>query len=321
MEKNHKKIFSKIGFSLVVIILLVYGLQLLTGAVLGMMPKGAERISSSTTALMLLTFLPQYVVAFPVGIMMLKKLPDPSICHSKESYSIAELVKYGLMCLPVMFLGNIVGTLLSNIFSAGQATNAIESLITGNVGIEFIFMVILAPFFEEYVFRKLIIDKTLGYGEKTAILLSAVTFGLIHGNLFQFFYAFGIGLIFAYIYVKTGNFFYSFGLHAFINFIGGIVPSLLLKALGQDSIKTLVTMDLTALGENAEMVAIYGVYLIIYYVFMITGIILLIKNRKKFSLESKEGETAVTAKIVYLNPGMLVFFCMMVVIFIFMLMV
>ena len=243
MEKNHKKIFSKIGFSLVVIILLVYGLQLLTGAVLGMMPKGAERISSSTTALMLLTFLPQYVVAFPVGIMMLKKLPDPSICHSKESYSIAELVKYGLMCLPVMSLGNIVGTLLSNIFSAGQATNAIESLITGNVGIEFIFMVILAPFFEEYVFRKLIIDKTLGYGEKTAILLSAITFGLIHGNLFQFFYAFGIGLIFAYIYVKTGNFFYSFGLHAFINFIGGIVPSLLLKALGQDSIKALETME------------------------------------------------------------------------------
>ena len=38
-------------------------------------------------------------------------------------------------------------------------------------------------------------DRLLGYGQKTAIIISGIMFGMAHGNFSQFFYAFGIGIL------------------------------------------------------------------------------------------------------------------------------
>ena len=45
------------------------------------------------------------------------------------------------------------------------------------------------------------------------MLFSGLMFGLFHGNLNQFVYAFVLGLCFGFIYVKTGNIRYTIGLH------------------------------------------------------------------------------------------------------------
>ena len=63
--------------------------------------------------------------------------------------------------------------------------------------------VILSPIIEEILFRKILIDKIKLYGDKVAILVSAVTFGVYHGNLSQVFYATALGAIFAYVTLKT----------------------------------------------------------------------------------------------------------------------
>ena len=82
----------------------------------------------------------------------------------------------------------------------------------GNV----VFLVILGPIFEEWMFRKQLIDHTRKYGEKTAILLSGLAFGLFHMNLFQFFYAFLLGVMFGYIYMRTSKLRYSTAMHMII---------------------------------------------------------------------------------------------------------
>lgn len=57
-------------------------------------------------------------------------------------------------------------------------------------------------------------------------------FGAFHLNLYQFFYAFFLGAVFGYIYVKTGRLRYTIALHATVNFLGGVaVPALLRKIL------------------------------------------------------------------------------------------
>ena len=53
----------------------------------------------------------------------------------------------------------------------------------------FTFSVVLAPVMEELIFRKVLIDRTIVYGDKAAVVLSGLLFGVFHGNFHQFFYA------------------------------------------------------------------------------------------------------------------------------------
>ena len=106
-----------------------------------------------------------------------------------------------------MYIGNLIGTGLSGViggFFGKTSTNNLAELITNaDMTGTIIFVVILGPIMEEIVFRKILIDKTVKFGERNAMMLSALMFGLFHMNLFQFFYAFSIGLIFAYVYIKS----------------------------------------------------------------------------------------------------------------------
>ena len=81
------------------------------------------------------------------------------------------------------------------------------------------------------LFRKFLIDKTIKYGAKVSIILSAVLFALFHGNLNQFFYAFLIGGFFAYVYIKTGKITYSIILHAVVNLMGSVFSIILANTI------------------------------------------------------------------------------------------
>ena len=68
----------------------------------------------------------------------------------------------------------------------------------------FILVVILAPVFEELIFRGIVLDGLLHNSKPvTAILLSALLFGLIHMNPWQFVSAFISGIFTGWIYFKT----------------------------------------------------------------------------------------------------------------------
>lgn len=80
-----------------------------------------------------------------------------------------------------------------------------------------LFVCIAAPVGEELLFRGAILKSLLPYGSKFAIIVSAVLFGMIHGNFEQIPFALFAGLIFGYVSVKTDSLFYSIILHIFNN--------------------------------------------------------------------------------------------------------
>ena len=63
----------------------------------------------------------------------------------------------------------------------------------------------VAGFFEELMFRGCICQNLIRFGKMKAIVISAMFFSLMHGNLSQLFYTFVAGLIFGWFYVKTGS--------------------------------------------------------------------------------------------------------------------
>ena len=313
--KSNKNVFSRIGFSLVAIQAMSVVIGVILGVIMAFIPGMTEMVEENSTISMLLSYVPMYVIIYPIGFFILRKLP----IHRQEpvSYPVSKLVQYALMCVPIMYLGNAIGSLLSGLLSGGKATNVVEEMITGNIGVEFIFFVLLAPLFEEYLFRKLLIDRTVRFGEKTAVFFSAAMFGLFHGNLFQFFYTFGIGLVWAYLYVKTRKFSYVFCLHALFNFIGGIVPSILLNILGEEGMSALENMDMAVLETMPHVIVIYGIYGLVMLVLVLAGAVILFKNRKNFTFDEAERqeENIITLKTICLNPGMIVFLALMLGVF------
>ena len=85
--------------------------------------------------------------------------------------------------------------------------------------------VIMAPISEEIVFRG-IIQKGLinkGMNPATAIIISSVVFGLVHGNPWQFVGAVLLGCVLGFVYHKTKSLLLPILLHAFNNLCSSIL--------------------------------------------------------------------------------------------------
>ena len=84
--------------------------------------------------------------------------------------------------------------------------------------------------FEELFFRKAVIDFSLKYGKKFALIFSALLFGILHMNLSQGLFAFIVGIIFGAIYLYTKDIKFTMFIH-FIN-NGFAVLELILPEVG-----------------------------------------------------------------------------------------
>lgn len=299
--KPVRRVFSRVGLSLFVISAAAIILQLLWFQVPG--------ILDSSWGMWLGTFVPLYVVAVPLGLLVMKGLPaERPEDHplGGKGFLVFLLIGY---CL--MYGGNLIGTLLSFLLSGGTAQNAILDFAMDSNPIKILFMVILAPTIEEYIFRRQLIDRTVRYGEKTAVLLSALTFGLLHQNLFQFFYAFGLGLVFAYIYTRTGRLRYSVGLHAIINFLGSVVAPLILSMVDLEALANLDpaatdTEMLLLMGDMLPGLVVYMLYAFLMMGLAIAGLVLLIVHHRKLLWKDAPSPLpeGTAFKTVYCNIGM-----------------
>ena len=91
---------------------------------------------------------------------------------------------------------------------------------------------VIAPVTEEYMFRGAILRTLSGYGSGFAIVASAVCFGLMHGNMGQTPMAFLIGLVMGYVAAKSGNIRQTIFIHMVNNIIASI-PQILSYFLPQ----------------------------------------------------------------------------------------
>lgn len=317
---NKRKFFSTIGIAYFMLILLM----LILPVILATMIQAAVPGSLYRYPLLywIVSLAPQYLIAMPVCVRIMRRLPAVRLYQNRLGGGGAW---FSTLCIAIfiMEVGNIIGNLVNALISrlSGiEISSSVEELLSGsNLGIVFIFTVILAPILEELVFRKLLIDRVIVFGDRTAILLSALLFGLAHGNFYQFFYAFGLGYLFAYVYIRTGKIGYTISFHMVINFLGGFVSSFLLEKLNY---------SLWSNGETAQMMyslythpgALLGLalYVILLVGLSIAGLVFFITSIRKVNLNSGEYEMPAgkTAKAVFGNAGMILFLIMTAVTFI-----
>jgi membrane protease YdiL (CAAX protease family) len=234
--------------------------------------------------------LANYAAGGLVLFLIIKNMP---VVHKPVSQRADKnlLICSFFICISALIVGNSLGQLLMSLISALEGKpmiNPVAEVLKGlSTGTIFAIMVVMAPVCEEFLFRRLLIDRIRTYGDKAAILVSAVIFGLCHGNFYQFFYAFGIGLVFGYIYTRTGRLRYTILFHMIINFLGSVAAIYVL---------------------NSNVLAI--IYSLLLYGSMLAGIVLFFITRK--NLIFWQGDEAVwgrgAGKTLFLNVGMVLFF-------------
>lgn len=81
------------------------------------------------------------------------------------------------------------------------------------------YIIILAPLFEEIIYRGLVIKMLSPYSKSAAVLVSALAFGLMHGNIPQAVSSFCTGLIYAIIALKCNSIIPTIIIHSANNLI------------------------------------------------------------------------------------------------------
>ena len=289
--RQDRKYFSGIGMMFFWGTILVIAIQ---GAAIFLVRWLRPEWLEDSTISLLVTSLPLYLLALPLMILLITRVKPRTVIRqnrmSAGQMAVAFLMSYAMLYVSNL-LGNFITVLIGLIKGSGVGNVLVDAVFGTNPWVVFFLMVLCAPVFEEFIFRKLLIDRAVAYGEGVAVVLSGVMFGLFHGNLNQFAYAFLLGIFFGFIYVKTGKIRYTVILHMVINFMGSVVSTQVMNAINVE--KTTEALQLFQSNPTEGMAALQsvlpglifsGIYVLLIFGVVIAGIVLLIVKRRKFRL-------------------------------------
>lgn len=274
MTNINRKFFSKIGLNYTFFGVFAIIMQIIIINIIGFTNP---IILNDINLTSIIASVCNYILPLPIFLYLMNKLEKQEINSNK--LTIKKFIVYIAISLTLMWIGNLIGLtiteILGNLIQSEIANPIVETIDSSSIYTNLLLMVIMAPIFEEIIFRKLLIDRTIKYGKGVSILLSALIFGLFHGNLNQFFYAFLIGGFFAYVYIKTGKIIYTILLHLTVNFFGSIISVIVGNSL--NNMNTMANLPIADAG-------ILIIYFLVYVLIVIVGVIGLLKNYKKISL-------------------------------------
>ncbi len=294
-----RRAYSRCGWSLCGLSLFMF----LLSRALGIFLKNAD-IGIKDLYSKYVLYINEVLIALTLAIGLCILIGMKKSTPTGERISAGRFIKLMCICFAIGWAGNMIGTfmlLFWNAFTGNQVTNQLTGVILNTEPFQMLLCTgIIAPILEEFFFRKVLIDRTHKYGELTAVLISAAFFGLFHQNFSQFFYAFGLGIIFGYVYCRTGSYLTVTLMHMVFNTVMGVIPGLLLPKVLEfiEKINTIATSELgevtaeqidaviSLLAEYGLSFALYMLYALVIGAINIAGGIILLINFKKSKFEN-----------------------------------
>lgn len=184
-------------------------------------------INSKTLLIVIITF----IILFPILYKVYKKY------IKKSNYSIKDIYIPLLFGISISLIYNISFYNFNNIvhftnnFDGSTIPLYIQIITTGIIG----------PILEEILFRGIVYNKLKEFNPTMrSIILTSIIFGLIHFNLLNSIYAFGVSFMFIYLYEKYKTLKAPITMHMALN------------------ITTILTLDIIKLNYM-----IFNIYLVI----------------------------------------------------------
>ena len=156
--------------------------------------------------------------------------------------------------------------------------NMLSSLTQGNFLLNFLCVSIFAPFFEEWLCRGMVLRGLLNYEHRNkegeavrgikpvwAIVISAAFFALIHFNSWQGIAAFLMGLLFGYVYYRTGSIWLTMLMHCANNTFALVMSNI-------DSLKDIENISEAMPAPVYWTLLAFCIVFIVYFVFRFLAI-------------------------------------------------
>lgn len=169
-----------------------------------------------------------YVIATPIALWILGVFKQGRFgsLFAKSALSAGETAAV----IPIMYLVTILINLAATVIrllggnSAEQlaADNPLLNLPSSTLGVvlNYVWMVVLAPVFEELLFRGALLGSLKEHGSWFAVIVSGLLFGLAHINISMMLYATALGMLLGMLYLRAGSVIPCIIAHVCINFLG-----------------------------------------------------------------------------------------------------
>ena len=285
MSKMHgfKTVCMKLGV-MMIIIFLSRGIEtvLLSAAVgFGMFDGMSPNMSYLFQTVISFLFL--YIIPMVCAAALLK---PPGMCarvYKKPKFFSSAMGMFPAFYGLALFI-NLLTMLVSKLFENTdlyKSFNTVNDLAPDNLfcaGVLLFQLVIIAPLFEEFWFRGIVMESLRPYGNGFAIFVSGILFGMTHANFSQFFYATVIGICLGYIAVSTDSIVTTTIMHAMFNGISGL---LLLFITFDDVGNYLLAKQRGEEGVQTPIVICYLIFCFIVIMLMIIGMLMAIVKIRK----------------------------------------
>lgn len=277
MDKNLKRTIRRASNINSITLLLFYGLLVVFS--LGesiILPKLVSEDSPNFNAIEnIVGYSLQYIAAVPLVLVVFRLLsrkdsgcPKLKDCFCKPQMPAGWIARWIFMTIGIVYavslVSNVVFTLLQEIIGVElhPADFTADNTPLGWFA-NFFSMVILAPFFEELMFRGALYRNAERFGAWSMAMMLGITFGLWHMNYQQTFYTAALGFFSCFLISKTRSVIPSLLVHCIMNFIGAVQSI----AVGAVDVEKIQSMDTEYMADH------FGwVMLIILISFLLIGI-------------------------------------------------
>lgn len=210
-------------------------------------------------------------------------------------------VKQGFLWVTAGFVFNmifsLIGSYLTAFLNAGGITVptndfSIKDPSAAAVFMQLVYAVILAPIFEEIIYRGLILSMLSPYSKSAAVIVSALSFGLMHGNIPQAISACATGVIYAMIAVHCNS----------------VVPTIIIHSINN------MLANFTDIGEALNVPHYETIFSFLIIMVALAGFFIMCTHIKdlKIKEEPKALAPVQVRKYTFTNPAIILYFAILI---------
>lgn len=306
-RKKEKNEILKLGFAIGIVLVCYLIVQLIAVSVMTVLGLTDVYSSSATFQYcfnVVAVHLLSLVIPFGILSLIMKNKYDGPVVPTKKVgfFNSCVWISFGMGCC---IIANYATNIIINLFKMAGYELSQSNMLEPDGIFSCIAMVIATAIIpgvcEEFAMRCCTLGLLKKHGKAFGVIAVSVVFGLIHGNVIQFVFAFLVGLVLAFITVKTDSVVPAMFIHTFNNGL----------SVTQDIIKY-VAGEKTAENVVVIMFIVWGVLAIASLVYLV------IKKQFTFAdnKEKKEkdgSELSLGTKLVMLLPGFAVPFILLII--------
>ncbi len=301
---NRMSDYKKTAFKVGVFVMVSFFLRLLAGVLINGFYSLFEETLSDTAlyiiqlmlSAMCLQIAPSIIAAAMFGFFKNKgqKLKAVYKIPSRCAKAVGNFAAVYGMGQIANFLTMLVTALLTSGNDLNDSFNTVSDIQAPTMGAAWYLLftlVVIAPIFEEFIFRGVLMDALKPYGNGLAIFVTGILFGVYHGNFQQLFYTATMGIALGYIANVTNSIFATTIIHAIFNSISGILLLLMTTPSVQEYVLNMGGGEIP--DGDMLMVLTYALFTISALVLMLVGFVcavLKIKQIKRYKVPKVWGE-------------------------------